>query len=68
MRCVDRRIEPCLRPSAPQSRPAYRVRDGHRPEYDARKDTLRGAGDTYLSAGAYQPTVSRPTRLWSGFS
>ena len=47
----------------PQDRTG-RMRDGHRPEYDARKDTRRRRGH-YSSAGAYQPTVSRPTRLWS---
>ena len=68
MRCFDRRIEPGLRPSAPQSRPAYRMRDGPRRKYDARKDTRIRRGHYHLPAGAYQPTVSRPTRLWSGFS
>ena len=63
----DRRIEPGLRPAARQSRagpphagrpsPGVRRSQGH--------PARRGH---YLSVGAYQPTVSRPTRLWSGFS
>ena len=34
----DRTIEPDLRPAAPQSRATYRMRDGHRREYDASRD------------------------------
>ena len=65
MRCVDRRIEPGLRPAARQSRAAYRMRDGHRPEYDARRDTRIRRGHYHLPAGAYQRAVTRPIRLWS---
>ncbi len=34
----DRTIEPDPRPAAPQSRASYRMRDGHRREYDASRD------------------------------
>ena len=34
----DRTIEPDPRPAAPQSRATYRMRDGHRREYDASRD------------------------------
>ena len=34
----DRTIEPDPRPAAPRSRANYRMRDGHRREYDARED------------------------------
>ena len=34
----DRTIEPDPRPAAPQSRAIYRMRDGHRREYDASRD------------------------------
>ena len=34
----DRTIEPDPRPAAPQSRANYRMRDGHRREYDASRD------------------------------
>ena len=34
----DRTIEPDPRPAAPQSRVSYRMRDGHRREYDASRD------------------------------
>ena len=37
---MDRTIESDPRPAAPQSRTHYRMRDGHRREYDARE----GAG------------------------
>ena len=35
---LDRTIEPDPRPAAPQSRAIYRMRDGHRREYDASRD------------------------------
>ena len=35
---MDRTIEPDPRPAAPQSRTHYRMRDGHRREYDASRD------------------------------
>ena len=67
MRCVDRRIEPGLRPSR-ATKPPWPTACGTAlaRKYDARKDTRIAPGTLLdLPAGAYQPTVSRPTRLWS---